>query len=105
PPRPPGVCRISGRRQAGKSRAGLRARKAGPPAYSRPAGARVALLQSPTLPTAPRKIPGRGHAVQPRITPGARASRACDTPLTADISIGEKSGHFYWGLTKNRPAA
>jgi putative SOS response-associated peptidase YedK len=42
----------------------------GPLAYSRPAGAPVALLQSPGLPTATRTIVRRGPTVQPQTTHG-----------------------------------
>jgi transposase len=69
-PRPPGVYRFPGRRQGKKNGADLRVRKAGPLAYSRPPGARVALLQSPILPTAGTRIPRKGRTVQRQIIPG-----------------------------------
>jgi transposase len=75
PPRPPEVYRFHGRRQREKSRAGLR-KKTGPLAYSRPMGARVALLRSPILPPATRKIPKRAGIGQPQITPGVEDSVA-----------------------------
>src|SRR5436190_2072021 len=70
-----------------------RGKKARPPvkgaglAYSRPPGARVALLQSPILPPATRLIAPKGRGVQPKITPGAGPSKSrSDIPLTPDIS-------------------
>ncbi len=69
-PKPPGFYRFRGRRQTRMNEASLRVRKAGSLAYSRPAGARVALLQSPILPTAAKTIPRRGHTVQPRTIRG-----------------------------------
>src|SRR5262249_40115939 len=27
---------------------------------------------------------------------------ACHSPIEADISIGQRRGHFYWGMTKTR---
>ena len=59
--RPPGVYRLRGRRP-------VRTSRAGPRAYSRPPGARVALLRSRILPAAGRTIPRRGRTVQPRTT-------------------------------------
>ena len=60
----------------------------------RPAGlppdARVALLRSPILPTARRRIPRRDRTVQRRRTRGERASNDPGQPAP-------KSGHFYWG--------
>jgi len=81
-PRPPGVYRLSGRRGRGRER--LRPPVRGPAAlaYSRPPDARVALLQSPILPSAGPRIPGRGRGAQPQITPGVKASRACETWLS-----------------------
>src|SRR5947209_4321156 len=64
-------------------------------AYSRPAGARVARLRSPILPTAPAKIAARPNAVQPRITPGgSRSSGRSDKVRTADVSTVPKMRTF-----------
>src|SRR5215470_19018785 len=78
------------------------AKKARPPrrgpsrlAYSRPAGARVALLRSPILPPARRRIAARGGSVQPRIIRGeSRTSGRSDRPKTADISTVAKMRTF-----------
>ena len=72
----------------------------GQPAGVQPAGGtQVALLRSPILPTAPRRIARRGRVVQPQITPGGRASNASDSWLTPDIFIGRRRGHFYFAVT------
>jgi len=59
----------------GTTKAGTPRRSPRPLAYSRPTGARVALLRSPILPTARRTIATREATVQPQITRGARDSR------------------------------
>src|SRR5262249_39358693 len=67
----------------------------GPLAYSRPPGARVALLRSPILPAAPPRIATSPRAVQPRITPGASpSSGTSDTPRTPDVSNAPKLRTF-----------
>lgn len=70
----------------GKERAGPPRRGVRPPAYSRPSGARVALLRRPILPTAGRTITRRGRTVRPRSTRGgSRSNGGSDNALTADI--------------------
>src|SRR5262245_28221479 len=72
----------------GEKRTRPRVRGPGQRACSRPAGARVALLRSPILPTARRRIAARPANVQPRISPGAGGSTSkSDNLMTADISI------------------
>ncbi len=72
---------------AGEKRTGTPLRGPGRLAYSRPTGARVALLRSPILPTAGRTITRRGHTVQPRTTRGgSRSSGRSDNVRTPDIS-------------------
>src|SRR5262249_18703972 len=67
----------------------------GPLAYSRPAGARVALLRSPILPPAGGTIGQRGSSRQPRITRGgSRSSGRSDMGLTADLVIVLKMRTF-----------
>ena len=75
-PQTPRSLRIRGRRQRRQKRASPRPRRASPLAYSPPAGARVALLRSPILPTAARKIPRKAPTVQPQIIPGGADSAA-----------------------------
>src|SRR6516165_4103364 len=75
---------MSGRRQCGKRRTEL-TKQLGPLAYSRPPGARVALLRSPILRTATRKLKRKDRNVQPRITHG-------EPP--ADISNASKQRTF-----------
>src|SRR5262249_39751684 len=56
---------------------------------------RVALLRSPILPTARRKIPPRNGAVQPRIIRGvSRSSGRNDRVLSPDISTVMKMRTF-----------
>jgi hypothetical protein len=69
-------------------------KKTGPLVYSRPTGARVALLRSPILPAATREIPGRGRSVQPQITLGEGALSGSDGELSPDISIATKMRTF-----------
>src|SRR5262245_37589971 len=67
----------------------------GPLTYSRPAGARVALLRSPILPTDGRNIAISQHGVQRRSTHGnSRSSGRSDKALTPDISIVAKMRTF-----------
>jgi hypothetical protein len=71
------------------------------PAYSRPSGARVALLRSPILPTAG---PSRG-GVQPKITPGATgASPKSDTALSANYLLAQYKLRV-WGKSVGKPGS
>src|SRR5581483_7967134 len=70
-------------------------RRPGLVAYSRSAGARVALLRSPILPTTRRTIARRNRIVQPRIILGGKVSLARgDKVRTADISNVAKMRTF-----------
>ncbi len=63
--------------------------------YSRPAGGRVAFLQSPLLPTAQRRIAARRSGVQPKlIRGGGRTNGGSDIGRTADVSTVLKRQTF-----------
>ena len=59
PPDPRSLRALAADASGGREGPGLPMREPGPLAYSRPAGARVALLRSPILPTARRRIPSK----------------------------------------------
>jgi hypothetical protein len=95
-PRPPEFSALAADASGGKKkRAGTQLRSPRPLAYSRPAGARVALLRSPILPTARGRIPRKEENVQRRIIRGGSPSNGrSDTALSADISIVLKMRTF-----------
>ena len=111
-PRPPEFCASAADAGGGK-RTGTPIRDPGRLAYGRPAGARVALLRSPILPTAGRTMARRGRTVQPRTTRGAsRSSGRSDNVRTPDISTVAEMRTFLLlpdrpvlsGLRRGRPA-
>src|SRR5215469_18927320 len=85
----------------GGKKARPRVRGPGRLAYSRPPGARVALLRSPILPAARPRIAERGRGVQPQITPGGGPSRARgDSLMTADIpTLANQRTFLSWSDT------
>jgi hypothetical protein len=83
---------FDGGRRGGEVKSRLRP---GSLAYSRPAGARVALLRSPILPTAQRRINQNDRGIQPRITRGAnRRFSANGNFRPADIPNAVKQRTF-----------
>src|SRR6266542_5033786 len=95
PPDPRSLARWRPMPARGQKQTRARLRSPGRLAYSRPAGARVALLRSPILPTARRRIPRAGSGVQPKIIRGeTHSSGRSDRPLTADISTVRKMRTF-----------
>src|SRR4051794_17350882 len=88
-------------RRPPRNRGEVLMRSLAPLACSRPAGARVALLRSPILPTAGRQIPQADRPVQPRTIPGeSRFRHSSDRLPKRTFLLGPKCGHFYWGLTQ-----
>src|SRR5208337_5256206 len=90
---------MKGRRQLRKRKARPLRRRSSPLAYSPPAGARVALLRSPILPTDLRKIPRRALAVQRQTTLGVEASARSEMTDHRTFLFQPNRGHFYCGPT------
>src|SRR5208283_1207202 len=79
----------------GKKKAGTPVRSPRPLAYSRAAGARVALLRSPILPTARQTVASGGRGVQRRIIRGGKRSNGRNESVcTEDISLVAKMRTF-----------
>jgi hypothetical protein len=72
-------------------------------AHSPPTGAGVALVRSPILPTARRKIPRRGHTVQPQIIPGVADSERSEWSDQRTFLLQPNRGHFYCVPTIGTP--
>jgi hypothetical protein len=71
-------------------------------AYSPPTGAGVALVRSPILPTARRKIPRRGLTVQPQITLGVEDSVGSEKTDQRTFLLQPNRGHFYCAPTEGK---
>lgn len=71
-------------------------------AYSRPAGARVALLRNPILSTARRGIAKKVRSVQPQITPGGEDPMPRGKTDERTFLFQANSGHFYCVPTRGK---